>query len=270
MVFEQVLEKFKVIGAHAAIEVRVPKVVGRRRNDPPLDYTIDVREDRKEQFEVFVSPTVAEEIEITVPSVDKAGRHLLLSIRKGGDLAQYLCGHDERHWFVAALPKNVASVHQAMEALKPQPAAVSQTQQKVRKKNLNKRRNAGFVRQGEWFFIPAPEMDARTDLLVHENEPMRRGQGKPHMAQFLCRLGGETVYVSRAHQEGLTEIEYHAALKAGERKDSFMLATRDATVYVKGRISHPDHKTVVLQLWHQVIPNTEAKAAWRPEMVFLD
>jgi hypothetical protein len=28
-------------------------------------------------------------------------------------------------------------------------------------------------------------------------------------------------------------------------------------VYVKGRITHADHKTVLLDGWHRVVPNTE-------------
>ena len=33
---------------------------------------------------------------------------------------KFLCGHDERHWFVAAVPgRSVATVRSAMEALKP-------------------------------------------------------------------------------------------------------------------------------------------------------
>jgi len=33
---------------------------------------------------------------------------------------KFLCGHDERHWFVAAVPgRGVSNVRTAMEALKP-------------------------------------------------------------------------------------------------------------------------------------------------------
>ena len=32
---------------------------------------------------------------------------------------------------------------------------------------------------------------------------------------------------------------------------------RNAAAYVRGRISHPDHKTIVLDDWHRVYLNSE-------------
>ena len=273
MAYENIQEKFEAMGAEAVVSVGAMSISPGRSNDPRINYTIDVNEKRKqgEIFEVLVATEAAGNVEITVPSIDKKIRHLLLAIRSGSDYAQFLCGHDERHWFVATLPRNVGSVRQAIEVLKPEEAASSQKVRGVRRKKRNKRRNAGFIRQGEWFFIPAPELDERKSVVVHTNEPLRRGQGKPHMAQHLCRVGGETVYVSRRHQNGLTESQYrHAVQEAEEDPAEFRLATRDATVYVKGRISHPDHKTVVLNSWHRVVANTETSAPWRPEMRFID
>ena len=91
------------------------------------------------------------------------------------------------------------------------------------------------------------------------------------MAQELCRIDGETVYVSRRHQGGLTERQYrHAVRVNGETASEFRVATRDATVYVRGRVSHRDHKTIVLEGWHRVVTNTETSTAWRPEMRFID
>jgi len=39
-----------------------------------------------------------------VADVRPRSRHLLLMIRDGRDKLKYLCGHDERHWFAAAVP----------------------------------------------------------------------------------------------------------------------------------------------------------------------
>lgn len=273
MAYENVKEKFEAMGAQAVVSVGIQSLNGRRGIDRRVNYTVDVNEDRKrgDSFEVLVAPEAAGDVEITVPSIDKAARHLLLAVRNGTDYTQFLCGHDERHWFVAALPRNVGSVHQAIDILKPEEAVASQTARGVRRKNRNKRRNSGFIRQGEWFFIPSPEMDGRNDLIVYDNDPLRRGQGKPHMAQHLCRVGGETVYVSRRHPNGLTGKQYRHAIQVdGEDQAGFRQAKRDATVYVKGRIKHPDHKTVLLNGWHRVVANTEASASWRPEMRFID
>jgi hypothetical protein len=44
----------------------------------------------------------------------------------------------------------------------------------------------------------------------------------------------------------------------------------DAEVYARGRVSHRDHKTVVLAGWHRVLMNTEAGAPGAPSVTFLD
>ena len=48
-------------------------------------------------------------------------RHLLLLSRQDDDKHKFLCGHDERHWFVAAVPErgSAANVKNAFEVLKP-------------------------------------------------------------------------------------------------------------------------------------------------------
>jgi hypothetical protein len=45
---------------------------------------------------------------------------------------------------------------------------------------------------------------------------------------------------------------------------------RDALAYVRGRVWHPDHKTIVLNGWHRVLMNTEYQAPGAPAVVFLD
>ena len=83
--------------------------------------TLDVVQDRYgELFDVRIMPMAQPRIEVlqTVPNQ----RHLLL-LTQADDAAEknkFLCGHDERHWFVAAVPgRSVATVRSAMEALKP-------------------------------------------------------------------------------------------------------------------------------------------------------
>lgn len=273
MAYENVRSKFEAMGARAVVSVDERRRRAFRGLDRDVDYTIDVNEGHKrgETFEVFISPEAADNVEITVPNIDKKARHMLLAVRNRGEYCQYLCGHDERHWFVAALPRNVGNVAQAMAALMPDEATVSQISHRVRRKNRNKRRNRGFTRQGEWFFIPAPELASREDLVVLGDESLQRGGGKPHMAQFLCRVGGDVVYVNYRHPSGLTEHGYRRAVSdGGESPATFRQARRDATVYVRGRISHPDHKTVVLDGWCRVVVNTETSSSWRPEMRFID
>ena len=53
--------------------------------------------------------------------VQRADRHLLLLVREEGAKNKYLCGHNERHWFVAGIPETapVGTVRQAKQALQP-------------------------------------------------------------------------------------------------------------------------------------------------------
>jgi hypothetical protein len=45
---------------------------------------------------------------------------------------------------------------------------------------------------------------------------------------------------------------------------------RNPEMFVRGRITHRDHKTVVLKGWHQVLMNTEPRAKARAQVLFLD
>ena len=144
--------------------------------------------------------------------VEARDRHLLLMIRqqvgRKEEKHKFLCGHDERDWFVAAVPQG-STVRTAMEALKPQEVQAAQARKGLKARHRNRRHNAAFIRQGEWFFIPEPELVVDKKLVLR-NEPLARAGGKPHWAEFLYRSGGETVYVSRDYPQGLTEPEYKA------------------------------------------------------------
>src|SRR5262245_19097463 len=121
-------------------------------------------------------------------------RHLLLLSEK--DKARFLCGFDERHWFVCAVPgDSVTSVRAAMEALQPSEVRQAVRSKVKRAKNRLRRRNEAFVRQGEWFFIPEPGLEVE-ESFVRRNEPLSRGGGsKAHMCQYAYRASGEAVMV---------------------------------------------------------------------------
>ena len=75
--------------------------------------------------------------------------------RDDGQKHKFLCGHDERHWFVAAILEQAAAstVKTAMVALQPPAVRVALRQQQVKRKDHHRRRNDAFLRQGEWFFL---------------------------------------------------------------------------------------------------------------------
>jgi len=197
-----------------------------------------------------------------------------LLVREGNDKSKFLCGHDERHWFVAGIPEAapVGTVRQAKEALKPAEVQSAQARERVGGKARNRRKNAAYIRQGEWFFLPVPDMVVPEELVL-KNEPLRRGNGgKPHWAEFCYRTGGETVHVCSRHPNGVTEAQYGAILTRNPQAKGWNWRTmrRNPGVYVRGRIRHPDHKTITLHGWHRVAMNTESQARAMRNVAFLD
>jgi hypothetical protein len=242
--------------------------------DPP-DYSLDIRRDGQgEFFELRVPTHLSDELDVTVMQSEPRQGHLLLAVRKAGEQPQFdrfLCGHDEREWFVAAVPGGASSVRQAMDALQPVPVRQALASHKVSANRRYTRKNRAFRRQGEWFFVPEP-MLAVDPKLVLRNEPLRRGAGKPHRVEQLFRTGGETVYVCSAHPSGLLQAEYKRLLKSDPSavRWDWRMMRRDMGVYARGAISHADHATVTLPFWHRVLMNTENQSRTMRNVAFLD
>jgi len=205
-------------------------------------------------------------VELAVQDVRTESRHLLLTAARpksrpglGRVWDRFVCGHDERHWFVPGVV-GATSVCQAKEELKPAAGRASQDRNRVRPKDRNRRHNAGFVRQGEWFFIPAPDLVADGFRVLH-NEPIRRGRGKSHFVEFLLRRGGTTVRVCRQYPNGLTEREYAKLIRQDPDKTklAWCVMAREPEAYARGRVRHPDHKTVILAGWHRIVANEEKR-----------
>lgn len=214
MLAKSIHQNFTAIGA----DVQVAEWAG--------GFEIDIRQDgRLEVFDLRLPRDGS--ITARVLDLDRRQRHLLLDVthRGSGERQRYLCGHDEFHWFVAALPQRpeAASVPAAMESLKPQLVLDAQDEKRVKRSRRRRRRTAAYVRQGEWFFLPRPQ------LVVDEHDVERhgmlvRGQGKPHRVEWLYRPAEGTGICAR------------------------------------GRVTHPDHSMLVLEVWHQVVQNAEALA----------
>ena len=227
--------------------------------------SLDVRTDRAgEYFVVGADQRILD----TRPAM----RHLLLM---NGESSKFLCGHDERHFFVAAIPERVLGVRDvltAMEALKPRAVRFEVERRNLKSKHRNRRRNAAFLRQGEWFFLPHPRF-APPASQVLRNEPLRRDDGsKPHTVESCYREGGERVYVSLRFPNGVTESRYQLLLRQRPalRRLNWQVQRRNPLVYAKGRIRHADHKTIRLDCWHQVIMNRETESVAMRHVAFID
>lgn len=235
-----------------------------------------LRDKHGEYFEVRTAPGTSQEL--VVLQVEPRERHLLLLSRQFGDKGQllakqkFLCGHDERHWFVAAIPESepVSTVAAAKIALKPEQVRLRESSLGVSRKQSFRRRNAAFVRQGEWFFLPARDVVANP-MHVLRNEFLSRGNGgKPHVAEECYRSGGETVYVSAKYPTGLAAIEFNRLPESERKRGNFRMMQRDAAAYVRGEVWHPDHATVELDGWHRVLMNTENRSSAMRFLAFLD
>ncbi len=213
-------------------------------------------------------------VRIEVLDVQPADRHLLLMVRQGERKSKFLCGHDERHWFVAAVPESapVGTVRSAKEALKPAEVRSAQARMGLGADAGNRRKNAAFRRQGEWFFIPEPRLTVDESLVLRD-EPLTRGVGsKPHRCELCYRRGGEVVYVCPRIKGGVDARRYRQILHdQPEAKNwGWQMMRRNPQVYVRGRIRHEDHKTIVLHGWHRVLMNTENQARAMRNVAFLD
>lgn len=259
----QILEKsFAKMGARLQVDTFPSS-----RN--PSSFRVNVLRDKKgEFFHIGVDAGV----DIRAVDIQPKDRHLLLHAADSSGKHKFLCGHDERQWFVAAVPPkgSVTNVRAAKEALKP--AAVIQRQNKTKAKvgGRRSRRNAAYIRQGEWFFVPEQGINPKP-VMILRNEPIQRGNGgKPHMCEMLFRSNGEQVYVDWKHPNGITEKEYKSLPEKARKRGNWRVMVRDADVYVKGRITHPDHATVVLREWCRVRQNRENEAPSMRHVAFLD
>lgn len=253
--------------------LQVPLWIGRNFARP--DYAIDIRRDRHgEFFELRVPDVLRDSLTLTVLQAEPKQRHLLLLVRKTADKPQrdrFLCGHDEREWFVAAVPGGASSVRQAMDALQPGDVHDALARNHVSSRKRYGRKNRAFRRQGEWFFVPEPSLVVDEKFVLH-NEPLRRGSGKPHLVEQLYRTGGETVHVCRKHPNGVTPNEYRSILRHNPDavRWGWQVMRRNPGVYARGAVRHSDHETITLPFWHKVVMNTETQSRTMANVAFLD
>ncbi|MFY9558279.1 MAG: hypothetical protein WAV20_04770 [Blastocatellia bacterium] len=198
-------------------------------------FRIDINKDRKGDYFDIGVPNDSE-VSVEVIDVRRDLRHLLLLVRQLNSKDKVLCGHDERHWFAATLLNvDVSNVLTALAALKPREVQLAERRKGIRTRDRLRRRNQAFIRQGEWFFVPAPNLYVNKGS-IHYNEPLSRAPGsKPHMCEQVCRfeLPGAGWWV---------------------RPQDYL------KIFARGRVWHPDHKTVFLEDWHRVFLNTQSRS----------
>lgn len=269
-------EKFRKIGAR--VDIAFVDATQRRGfrtfHNPPASLNI-LNDKDGEFFQINIREDVSDNLDVSVLEVLPKDKHLVLLARQidenGNVISKdhFLCGQDERHFFVASVGK-VSTVAAAKESLKPNEILSKETGLKQEKRNRRKTRV--FKRQGEWFFLPAEVYP--DPVFIRRDEPLVRNTGsKAHFAEFAYRTGGENVKVCREYPNGLTQVEYKTLIEDNPNAKFFHWRNmkRNASVYVKGRIRHADHATVTLDNWHRVLMNTERfSASVAVTVAFLD
>jgi hypothetical protein len=241
---------------------------------PPGEYSLDIERDRAgEQFVLTVPESIEFDVEFTILQAKPKQRHLLLMARRDqhSDIDRFLCGHDEREWFVAAVPGAVSTVSDAMESLKPLAVINAQSRAGLDARHRHRRKNKAFRRQGEWFFLPMDELEVEPAMVLR-NEPIARSGGKPHMVAELYRSGGEHVHVCDRYPRGVSSKRRKEILRRRPRARSWnwKVMVRNSQVYARGDIRHPDHRTITLHGWHAVLMNTENQSRTMQHVAFLD
>ncbi len=258
----------------ARVKITEPEMTRRMtRADLPGHLAIDIRSDRKGSYFAI---TAGDGIEMIPVDVKPDLRHIFLLARnvQTGQKDKFLCGHDERDWFVAAVPErsSASNIRTAMEALKPPEVLFAQNQAGLKAGQRSRRKNKAWIRQGEWFFIPLPKNLKVNTAVIHKHEPLQRGRGKPHWADELVRENGVTVYVCSRYPNGVSQDRYHQILASNPdaRRWNWQARGIAAGVYVRGCIRHPDHKTITLHGWHRVEMNMEHQSRSMRNVQFLD
>jgi len=176
--------KFAAMGARLKLrEIPSRWRQGDRSWISPADFAVDIQRDGAgEFFELRVPTHLSDSLDVSVMQAEPKQRHLLLAVRTFGvepKLDRFLCGHDEREWFVAAVPGGASSVRQAMDALQPQDVRDALAQNHVSSRKRYARKNRAFRRQGEWFFVPESSFVVDEKLILRNEAPPRSGQAAP-------------------------------------------------------------------------------------------
>ena len=241
---EKIREFFEKVGLNCWV-AKKPIV----RTDDDRIFQMTIRRERGGSREHFGIYCGSEKNEVFVLDVDYKRNQVLLFVREprrkfryfepepgnmfGGEwksgvsdanARKYLMGLDETHYFITQLPRGgaVNKVEDAHRVLRPSHLE--------RKGRLWKRAK----RQGEWFFIPATE-----------------GQKKR-----LAKMEKASWKVWRHHP--VSEVGMQPAGSPHEADEYLELNIKgEIHQFVRGKIRHPDHRTTILDEWHQVFRNLE-------------
>jgi hypothetical protein len=183
--------------------------------------------------------------ELHVMDVDPEHRQLLLQVRRGPDWAgrptparKVLVGHDERQLFTVDVPgwrRPVNTVAAAHDALKPEAVREAERYGRAgrrRRGGPRRPRGARVLRQGDWFFLPCPWIEA------------------PYGNRQRVRLGGRNPHVIAELLGNPNDL--------GARGDPWRFGPPNP-VFARGFVRHREHKPLNLRCWHRILHNTAGR-----------
>jgi hypothetical protein len=140
---ESIANQFVRMGARFRV-VRPDDLPRWRRR---ADYALDIATDKQGQvFQMQLSAEREAQLDVHVLQCRRHERHLLLLVKTPEAKDRFLCGHDEREWFVAAVPGGASSVVQAKIALQPGGARVAADSASLNLRQRTRRHNRAFIR----------------------------------------------------------------------------------------------------------------------------
>jgi hypothetical protein len=156
-----------------------------------------------------------------------------------GNKRHYLCGVDERQLFIAEMPKGISSVKQAHEELK---GGVVRT--------AEGRAPGRTQRQGEWFFLNCtPEETRRINAAVRARLSAVRILKNQRVGSGIIPTSGQPHIATE--QLSLPAPELDHGFSTNARPD----------VFIRGKVTHPDHRPLKFKQWRKVLLNNEARAS---------
>ena len=242
--------KFARIGARLRIADRPAN-----RFRPAGPVALDVRADRRGEF-FEVARRAGENPAVEVLDIRPADRHLLLLVRDGTEKGKFLCGHDERHWFVAAVPEAapVGTVRQAMEALKPPEVRAAQAVERDQRTGRDPPQDGRLRPPGGVVFRPGPGFRRRPPAGPDERAPAA-GVGREAAlgGPLLPDRRGDGLRVPQVPERGDRGRVPGSSCNPQAANWGWRVMRRNPGVYVTGRVRHAGPPDDPLRGWHRVV-----------------
>jgi hypothetical protein len=185
-----------------------------------------------------MTPRNRRKVKVIRPNSDGKGGKLIFPRKTTAQARYFLMGVDERQLFIAQTQGAVTTVAEARKSL-------GRSVQFAEGK-----KNTSPDRQGEWFFVETTEAERKAiengiksgETIIHKKmaigQAFNRRGGNPHTADEIAVVARIEPQLAHGHP-----------------------VRSRASVYVRGKIRHPDHKTVKFTHWRKVIANSEGATA---------